>query len=68
MAKPLTVGELRAMLLNHDQNAKVYVDREGELRALTEEDFRVDTYTADAELDADGDILSGPVVVFTSWS
>ena len=67
MSKALKVNELIKRLQRMDPEALVYEARAGEVRALGASDITSTHYDDDEEADADGEVISGPVVVFGAW-
>lgn len=61
----MKVSQLIEILSKMDPNARVFEERTGEYRELKEGDVR--TRTWEDEEDADGNEVSGPVVILASW-
>lgn len=67
----MNVAQLIKRLQDMNPRAQVFVEREGEHRQLNDDDIREDDgdgiRNADAENEEEEEV-TGPVVVFTSWS
>ena len=65
----MTVKELREMLASMDDNLIVLEERTGEIRVLRREDVSMDRNTVDASSyhTADGEEITGGVVIFRAW-
>ena len=64
----MTVRELRELLMKYPDTARVYEERQAELRELREEDVKFDESGEGNPFSEEDEATTGPILVFGAWS